>query len=81
MAGAGAAIAILAIAGTAGYAAAGGFSSPSSTDVPDESDAEGARRRQLLSEHARKGRQASILTSGKGLLDEPIVSKPVLLGT
>jgi len=70
------------LAGTAGYAASGGFSEAESVDPPMRNDprAEEARRRTLLSESARKGRQASILTSGQGLLDEPTVGKPVLLG-
>ncbi|GAG11295.1 unnamed protein product, partial [marine sediment metagenome] len=30
--------------------------------------------------HARSGRQASILTSGQGLLDDPVIAKPVIMG-
>jgi len=72
----------LAVAGTAGAAAGGAFSSADSVDPPESDDprAEAARRRTLFAEQSRKGRQASILTSGQGLLDEPTISKPVLLG-
>jgi len=64
------------------YAATGGFSSADSVDPPSINDpnAEAARRRALVSAQAKAGRQSSILTSGQGLLDEPTISKPVLLG-
>ena len=74
-----------AAAAVGGYAASGGFSSADETvgDVPQQNDprAEEARRRALLSESARSGRASTFLTSGKGMLDEPIVSKPTLLSS
>lgn len=60
--------------------AKGKFTAKSKTPKRSDPRAEEARRRALISENARSGRQASILTSGQGLLDEPVISKPTLLG-
>ena len=61
--------------------AKGKFTAKSKTPKRSDPRAEEARRKALISESARAGRQASILTSGQGLLDDPIISKPVIMGT